>query len=85
VNAAAFEFIRRAIPMAAKELAGLLGVAPETVSRREHDRSGLDRATWVTLGGLLADVIEVTHTTRDRRKENARQPQRWSTAYKLIW
>jgi YgiT-type zinc finger domain-containing protein len=58
VSGPAFKFMRRALGMRAVELAEMLDVAAETISRWETDDRAVDRAAWVALSGLVADRIE---------------------------
>ena len=48
-------FLRKAIGLQAQELAALLGVRPETVSRWEKGRGKIDRAAYAVLRQLLFD------------------------------
>jgi len=54
----ALRFMRKALGLPGTELAALLGVAPETVSRWEHDKLAFDRRTFALVGLLVLDRIE---------------------------
>lgn len=62
----AFGFMRRALGMRAVELADLLDVAPETISRWERGQRGVDRGALAVLGGLVTDAVEGRTATADR-------------------
>lgn len=71
----AFRFMRKTIGMRAAELAELLAVAPETISRWENGQRDVDRGAIVTLGSLVLDRIEGRSTTLDRLRA-LREPPR---------
>jgi DNA-binding transcriptional regulator YiaG len=58
VSGRAFQFMRRALGMRAVDLAELLDVAPETISRWEAGARDVDRAAWTALAGLVVDRAE---------------------------
>lgn len=62
----ALRWVRKAAGLTGKELARLLGVAPETVSRWEHNGQVPDRAAVALLGALALDAMEGRTSTRDR-------------------
>jgi putative zinc finger/helix-turn-helix YgiT family protein len=62
----AFRFMRRSIGLRANELAELLDVTPETVSRWEKGKLAVEHRAFVLLGGLVADVIAGRSDTRTR-------------------
>jgi putative zinc finger/helix-turn-helix YgiT family protein len=68
VSAEAFAFMRRAIGMTARELAELLDVTPETVSRWEHGKRQLERGPFALLAEMVLDRLEGRTTTLDRLK-----------------
>lgn len=70
---AAFKFMRKALGFSGVALAGLLGTAPETVSRWENGARALDRGAFALLGGLLTDQLEGRSDTR-ARLEALRKP-----------
>ena len=53
----AFGWMRRALDMKASELARLLGVRPETISRWETGAVDVDRGAWLHLGGLVLEQL----------------------------
>jgi DNA-binding transcriptional regulator YiaG len=57
VGGESFRFLRDAANLSGQELAVLLDVRRETVSRWEHDRAPIDRAAWVTIGALAIDQL----------------------------
>ncbi|MBL8605566.1 MAG: helix-turn-helix domain-containing protein [Myxococcales bacterium] len=59
----AFKFMRKALAMRAADLAGLLGVAAETVSRWERGERSVDRAALTVVGALVVDKLEGRATT----------------------
>jgi len=67
-NGETFRFMRKAIGMRAVDLAELLDVAPETLSRWENGQRAVDRAAWVALSALVADHLEGRTSTLDRLK-----------------
>ena len=68
----AFKFMRKAIGMKASDLAALLHVVPETVSRWETGQRNVDYGAMVVLGAIVLDRIENKTMTldRDRLHEN---------------
>ena len=68
VSAEAFSFMRRAIGLMARDLAELLDVAPETVSRWEHGKLPLERGPFALLAAIVLDRLEGQTTTLDRLK-----------------
>lgn len=73
-DGAALRYVRKTAQLTAAELARLLGVAPETVSRWENDVQAPDRATVALLGALALDAQEGRTTTRDRLDAMATAP-----------
>jgi DNA-binding transcriptional regulator YiaG len=61
----AFRLMRKAIGLRATELAQLLSVAPETISRWETEKRGIDRATVAVLASLVHEQTEGRRTTLD--------------------
>lgn len=59
----AFRFMRKALGMRASDLADLLGVAAETISRWERGERPVDRTAFTVLGALVADRLEGRATT----------------------
>ena len=56
-NGEAIRFMRRSAGMKATDLADLLGVTPETVSRWENGKLAADRRTIALLGSIVNDII----------------------------
>lgn len=65
-DGAALRRVRKVAGLAGVELARLLGVAPETVSRWENGVQSADRAAVALIGALCLDALEGRTTTRDR-------------------
>lgn len=55
MKGAAFKFMRVTLGLPAKDLARLLTVTPETVSRWENGARAVDLAAWMTLGALVLE------------------------------
>ncbi len=70
-SGAAFKFMRKAIGMRAADLARLLAVTPETISRWETGKHPIDRAILVLLGLLVDNRIHGVTTTLDLLKDRA--------------
>jgi len=51
-------WVRKSAGLRAVDLAELLGVAPETVSRWENDKHPIDRASWATLAALATEGLD---------------------------
>jgi DNA-binding transcriptional regulator YiaG len=54
----AFRFMRKAIAMRASDLARLLQVAPETISRWETERRAVDPSSFALLAAIVRDRLE---------------------------
>ena len=67
-------FVRKALGFKAADLAGLLGVTPETISHWENDRTKPDRAAWATLGALVRDRLNNRTSTLDQLKALRKPP-----------
>ncbi len=61
----AFRFMRKAIGMRATELAELLDLAPETISRWETEKRAVDRGALALMGNLVRDRLDGRTTTLD--------------------
>lgn len=61
-----FAFMRKAIGLPATELAELLDVTRETISRWEHNKQTLERRAVAILSDLVADHLEGRTRTLDR-------------------
>lgn len=77
-DGAVFRHLRKALGLKATELASLLGVTPETISRWENGRNEADRAVWATLDLLVDDRRAGRTATLDRLRAlaQARIPKR---------
>lgn len=62
----AFLFMRRVLGLKAFELAELLSVAHETISRWEHGHQPIDRGSGVLLAAMVLDRLEGRSTTFER-------------------
>jgi DNA-binding transcriptional regulator YiaG len=65
----AFRFLRKTLGMRALDLAGLLSIAPETISRWENDQRVVDKAAWLTLGSLVLERAGRKPETLERLRE----------------
>jgi DNA-binding transcriptional regulator YiaG len=63
-----FRFMRKALGMRALELAELLDVTHETVSRWEHERLPVERRAAALLSAMVLDRLEGRTATLDRLK-----------------
>ena len=61
-----FRFMRTALGMRAVELADLLGVAAETVSRWENEQRSVDGPAWIALGSIVLEKARLTVSTLER-------------------
>lgn len=66
VNGAAFKFIRKALGLRAADLADLLGVRPETISRWENDKVPVDVCAFTAVGSLVVDRLQGQDSTLRR-------------------
>lgn len=64
VSGPVLRFFRHALGMTGASLAGLLGVAPDTLSRWERGERDVDRLAWATVAGLVLDELEERPRTR---------------------
>ena len=65
-DSAVFKNLRKAVGLKATELADLLGVTAETISRWENGHNEADRAVWAALDLLVDDHYAGRTTTLDR-------------------
>jgi DNA-binding transcriptional regulator YiaG len=72
VSGEAFRYMRGALGIQAKDLATLLDVTPETVSRWENGARDLDRGAWIALGGMALEKAGKPTVTRERLERAAR-------------
>ena len=68
VSVESFSFMRRAVGMRAVDLADLLDVTHETVSRWEHGHQPVERRAAALLSAMVLDTLEGRTTTLDRLK-----------------
>jgi YgiT-type zinc finger domain-containing protein len=68
-NGDTFRYMRKAVGIAAKDVAELLATTPETVSRWENGARDVDLWAWTTLGSIVLDELEGRTATRDRIRE----------------
>jgi DNA-binding transcriptional regulator YiaG len=64
----AFSFMRRALGVKAMDLAEMLDVTPETVSRWEHGQQPIDRGAAAILSAMVVDRLEGRTTALDSLK-----------------
>ncbi|HSY20520.1 MAG TPA: helix-turn-helix domain-containing protein [Polyangiaceae bacterium] len=55
VSGATLRYMRKSVPLSAVELASLLRVAPETISRWETGERAVDRAAWLVVRALVLE------------------------------
>jgi DNA-binding XRE family transcriptional regulator len=70
-----FGWTRRALGLRATDLAALLDVSAETVSRWENGHRAVDRSVWNTLADLVEDRLAGRTVTADRLRQRARRPE----------
>ena len=58
VNGGTFKAIRKALRFKSVDLAHLLGVMPETISRWEAGALPMPRPSWVAVAALLRDTLD---------------------------
>jgi len=63
---AAFRHIRKSMGLSAKDVAELLGLTQETVSRWEKGRRKADRRTVILLGNVFLEYLDGKSMTVDR-------------------
>lgn len=61
----AFRFMRKSLGLRGTDLADLLDVAPETVSRWETDKRAVHRGAYALVASLVRDRIEGRESTLD--------------------
>lgn len=71
----AFRFMRKAIGLRAKEVAQLLDLTPETVSRWEKERRLPDRKAMMVMGTLVLDRLNGEDITLKRLRTLGSSPQ----------
>ncbi|MBI5480119.1 MAG: type II toxin-antitoxin system MqsA family antitoxin [Deltaproteobacteria bacterium] len=74
-SAAAFKYMRKTLAMRATDLAELLGVTPETVSRWETGRVPVDRRALASLAALVRDTRAGSTATLDHLRALAHPPR----------
>lgn len=84
VSPEAFRFMRKALGFPAVELADLLDVAHETVSRWEHGRLPIERRAAALLSALVLDRLEGRTSTLDRLKALLK-PEPLPSLVRLAW
>jgi DNA-binding XRE family transcriptional regulator len=72
ISGEALTWIRIAVGLAGRELARLLGVRPETISRWENGKGDIDRKAWALVATLAAEKYTGERSTRDRLEALAR-------------
>lgn len=77
-----FKFIRKAVGMKASELAELLGVAAETISRWETGEREVDRGAFALLADIARERLEGRASTLGMLKA-LRAPRRLAKTVRL--
>lgn len=62
----ALKFLRKYLGITASDLAQMLGVEPETVSRWENEKNEADPTTMITIAALVEDKAAGRTSTRDK-------------------
>lgn len=70
-----FRFMRKVLGIRGNEIAELLGVRPETISRWEKGRGEVDRSAWAVLSSIVLEERDGRRTLRERL-ETLRRPAR---------
>lgn len=70
-----FRFMRRVLGIRGNEMAELLGVRPETISRWEQGRGEVDLSAWAVLSSIVLEEREGRRALRERL-ETLRSPTR---------
>lgn len=70
-----FRFMRKAAGLRAKELAELLDVTPETISRWEKEHRQPDRKAMMVLGDLVLDRLRGEETALNRLRALGKERQ----------
>ncbi len=68
----AFRFMRKALAFPAKDLALLLAVTPETVSRWENEKLPVERRALALLASMVLEKVEGQTSTLDRLRALAK-------------
>ncbi len=76
-------WLRKMIGLEARELAEVLGVTAETVSRWENDRLEIDAVAWVVLGAIVRDRATGQTHTLDALRAARERPSLPDTAVRL--
>ncbi|MDB4997961.1 MAG: helix-turn-helix domain protein [Myxococcaceae bacterium] len=61
-----FRYLRKALGMRALELAELLDLTAETVSRWENDQRSVDGPAWIALGSMVLEKARQSTSTLER-------------------
>lgn len=74
VTPESFRFMRQALKLRGEDLAGLLSVAAETISRWENGKRELDRSAWVLVAEMVRDERRGGDPRMRRTLEALRKP-----------
>lgn len=77
-----FRFMRKSLGIRANDLAQLLGVSPETVSRWETGKRDVDRASFAAVGAMISDALGGRADTVERLRSLV-EPKRPGPVTKL--
>jgi DNA-binding transcriptional regulator YiaG len=78
-----FKYCRKNAGLRAVDLAELLGVAAETLSRWENGHQPIDRNAYALLGGLVADHLAGRKETAERLHAMAHPPKKRQKRYQV--
>ncbi len=81
-SGAAFKFLRKTLGIKASDLAPLLDVAAETISRWETGERAVDHAAMALLGVLVAEKLDGRSTTVNRLR-SMRKPRGFAKNVRL--
>jgi transcriptional regulator with XRE-family HTH domain len=77
-----FRFMRKSLGMRAADLAELLDVTPETISRWETGKLDVARSAWATLADVVVEQAEGRSRMLDRLR-TLREPKKLAKAVRL--
>lgn len=67
-------YMRKALGMSGVDLAEMLDVPPETLSRWENSQRPVDRFAWLVVGNLVLEHVDLPVSMKDRLKALQTKP-----------